>query len=313
VSTQIERWEAWRSLIRSSPSGPDGIERTLEELAENVTAAIRRRPLVDRWWEAAGIRVEARPMRARGRCDTSRPGTPVVVVRSTDNRYAQGFTVAHELAHLLLDQLPVERRGELGYRSVEDLCDQFAQNVIVPPARLSVELDPAAGAPAPAEVLRMCGLFEANPSVMLRALERQLCLRDETYLLARLRGHYRRPAEVGFRVDTTAGNKRLFWPRHTRVAKLGLTKLACDGEQAPHGAHLTGRETRAVIPLARLDRSTEDNAMAGPLSWQAVRQGKSGAYLLALLDIRELSGVRAGGDADAGPRPSRPTPKTISG
>ena len=127
---------------------------------------------------------------------------------------------------------------------------------------------------------------------MLRSLEHQLPLDGRTYLLARLRGHFRRPAAVAFRVDATAGSRRLFWPRDIRLAKLGLAKLAEEGGQARHGSYFNGRESRVVIPLARLDRRTGHNAMAGPLGWQAVRQGKNAAYLLALLDTSELQGVR---------------------
>ena len=71
-------------------------------------------------------------MRGRGRCDTSRFDYPVVLVSAADNRFAQGFTVAHEVAHLLVDQLPIGRRRELGYARMESLCDEFAHQVLVP-------------------------------------------------------------------------------------------------------------------------------------------------------------------------------------
>jgi len=295
----------WRERLQSCPPGPEGVERTLEELAETVTATLGRQPLAERWWRAAGIQIRERAMRARGRCDTSRVGAPVVLVRSADNRYAQGFTVAHEVAHLLVDQLPFERRSELGYEQVEKLCDGFARNVLVPPARLRAELGPRPEVPEPSEVLRLCGLFVANPSVVLRSLERELPFDGRTYLLARLRGHYRRPAAIAFRVDATAGTGKLFWPQDIRLAKLGLAVLAGEGERASHGEHFSGRDSEVVIPLARLDRTTDHNAMSGPVSWQAVRQGKGGAYLLALLDTHELRGVRVGGERRAIPRPKR--------
>jgi hypothetical protein len=231
-------------------------------------------------------------MRTRGRCDTSRSGPPTVLVRWDDNRYAQGFTVAHEVAHLLLERLPLNRRRELGYERVERLCDEFAHNVIVPPAMLAAELGPEPVAPSPGDTLRLCGLFEANPSVMLRALARQIPLERRTYLLARKRGHYLRPATVEYRVASTAGGEGLFWPKHIRLSKLGLVNLPMAAETAARGASFHGTETEIVVQLERLDRETGNNAMAGPVRWQAVAQGRDTPYVLALVDCRELRGVR---------------------
>jgi Zn-dependent peptidase ImmA (M78 family) len=233
-----------------------------------------------------------REMRTRGRCDTSRSGPPTVLVRWDDNRYAQGFTVAHEVAHLLLERLPLTRRRELGYERVERLCDEFAHNVIVPPAALAAELGPEPAAPSPADTLRLCGLFEANPSVMLRALARQIPLERKTYLLARKRGHYRRPAAVEYRVASTAGGGGLFWPKHIRLSKLGLVNLTAAAETSARGASFHGAEVEVVVQLERLDRETGHNAMAGPVRWQAVAQGRDTPYVLALVDCHEFRGVR---------------------
>ena len=49
----------------------------------------------------------------------------MVRVNQRQNRFAQQFTVAHEIGHLLLRSLPLERIREISNRDEEALCDDL--------------------------------------------------------------------------------------------------------------------------------------------------------------------------------------------
>jgi uncharacterized protein DUF955 len=229
-------------------------------------------------------------MWARGRCDVSAP-RPQVFVKKRDNLFAQNFTVAHEVAHLLMHSLSSHALSSIASGDEERLCDRFARDVVVPPARLEQLL---AGDPAPSveRVLRLCGVFGANPSVVLSALGGRGGLGDTAYVLARWRGHYRRPAVVDFRIDAAIGPAHLFWPHDLRLRKLGLLRLAESGSEVVHGTHIEGRDSWVMVPRRRLEDGSRHNAMAGAASWQAIRQGRDEPYLLARIKCRGLAGIR---------------------
>lgn len=257
-------------------------DETLWTIADAISEVLAIEGSVVRSWAAAGIAVRAVYMRGRGRCEVSDLERPLVYVNVEDNAFTQHFTVAHEIAHLLLSSLPSSRVSGLSHRAEEALCDEFAQRVIVPPSGLAAAL---AGdrSPTPERVLRLCGHFRANPSTMLRALSEQRLREHTTYLLARLRVHPRRPGVVGFRIDSVSGRGELFWPYKTRVENVGLVNLAASGEQARHGQYIDGCEDEVIVPLSRVTPNGE-NVAAGPVSWLAARQGRGEPYLLARID-----------------------------
>jgi len=214
-----------------------------------------------------------------------------VQVNVKDNDYTQQFTVAHEVGHLLLGSVPRDRLRELSHQGEELLCDRFARQVIVPPDELAQALGGNVE-PNPLEVLRLCGTFEANPSTMLRALGEDLCLDYSAYLLARLRGHYQRPAVAGFRIDAATGPADLFWPFEMRIEKVGLDRLATAGRAANHGEFIEGDDERLAVRLGKVDAATGDNFAIGPARWEAVRQGREAPYLLARIDCSCLQRTR---------------------
>jgi hypothetical protein len=290
------RWLVWQKRVTTAGAAGDDVRKTLLRVAAEVAAACPRGFVPTRRWVSSGVTVKPVGMRGRGRCDVSCPERSIYVNRS-DNRQTQQFTVAHEIGHLLLSSLPANRLREMSLREEEDLCDEFAHRVIVPPAELAHKL--AGEIPLPEWVLRLCGDFEANPSTMVRALGGQLDLARHAYLLARLRPHYLRPAITGFRVDAAAGPNGLFWPQHQRIEGLGLRALADAAREAPHGAFFEGNDERMVVPLARVDVKTRHNAMVGGVRWQGVRQGRKEPYVLALIDCSGLVSERLEGRDEA--------------
>lgn len=245
--------------------------------------------LVERW-SRAGVDVSIRSMWARGRCDVSAP-RPRVFVKKRSNLFAQNFTVAHEVAHLLMHSLSSRALSSIAPRDEERLCDRFARDVVVPPAPLERLLygDPT---PSVQRVLQLCGTFGANPSVVLSALGGLGGLGETAYVLARWRGHYRRPAVVDFRIDAAVGPAHLFWPHDRRLRKLGLLRLAECGSEVAHGTHIEGHDSWVMVPRRRLEDGSGHNAMAGTVGWQAIRQGRNEPYLLARIECGGLAGIR---------------------
>lgn len=284
-----ERWSFWAERLRRAAEG-GAWPRELGVIAAEVSRVVGARgPLVERW-ARAGVEVRIVRMRGRGRCDVLSP-TPRVFVKLRENRPAQHFTVAHEVAHLLLGSLPEDLVRSISLREEEGLCDGFAREVVVPPVKLNALLTPG-GAPLPQEVLTLCGAFGANPSVLLSALDHRGELGSYAYVLARWRGHYRRPDVVGFRIDAAIGPAGLFWPLGKRLRGLGLMNLARDASRAPHGTLFEGRDSLVTIHRRRLDPRSGDNAMVGPVSWEAARQGRQEPYLLARIECASLEAAR---------------------
>jgi hypothetical protein len=292
------RWLAWRERVVTADGKGYDIPTVLRGLASEIADACPRGAKATRRWAATGLSVREAPMRGRGRCDVS-ADAPVLYINRIDNRYAQHFTVAHEIGHLLLNSFSPERLRGVSHRQEEDLCDEFAQRVVVPPDELAAELN--GEPPALDQVLRICGLFEANPGTVVRALGSQLHLDRYAYLLARWRGHYRRPGILGFRIDAAAGPEALYWPLHQRVEGLGLEDLAKAAEEAEHGAFFEGFDEKVTVQLRKVETRSRHNVMTGPVRWQAVRQGRKRPYLLAIADCSLLAGERLANMKDNSP------------
>jgi hypothetical protein len=278
--------------VETTASGAGSVSVAMCELAAEMADARRREGSLGRRWAQIGVELRLARMQGRGRCEITADESPVVYVNDTDRLQTQEFTVAHEVAHLLLGSLPPERLRDLSYDQEEKLCDDFARRVLVPTDEFAAEL---AGdeRPSPRRVLELCGTFGASTSTILRALGHQLDLEDTAYVLARFRTHYRRPAVVGFRLDAVSGPARLFWPYETRIENVGLENLATAGAGAGHGEFFDGIEAELSVPLARVDRRTGHNTMVGPAGWLAVRQGLgSEPYVLARVDCSLLRGAR---------------------
>ena len=118
---------------------------------------------VEKLAEMVGIiAVRAVPLAIRGRL-TREPGGLVVEVNSALSTEDRRFVLAHEVAHILLEQDAIDRaagrfqrsagEGSLGYRQVEALCDFGAREIVLPLGSLRAKL--RKHAPSPAVVLNV--------------------------------------------------------------------------------------------------------------------------------------------------------------
>lgn len=283
------RWRTWHERVATAGGEGRDLMEVLRWAADEIAGACPRGAFPVQRWERSGVTVREAPMRGRGDCDLSAE-TPLVRVNQREHRFVQQFTVAHEIGHLLVKALPAERTREISARQEERICDELAQRMVIPPDQLAAELD--GQRPSLERVLRLCGHFEVNPSTFLRALQAQLYLDDEAYLLATWRGHYLRPSVQGFRIYAAAGPPALYWPSDQRIEGMGLRSLAGAAEEAAHGAFFEGRDEEAAIQFRKVDARSGHNAMVGPVAWQAVRQGRSAPYLLARIDCSRLTAQR---------------------
>ena len=286
-------WSELRTEIWRDPAD----RREIASRLLRLTGAIRprlvdSRDLADEW---AGLGIEVRPakMRARGLC-SGREDSRVVIVNADDPYEIQRFTVAHEVAHLLLTNERL-RRMPFSPREEESLCERFAGQLLIDREVLGGALRKADGPPHPEELLRLCGRLRVNVRPIQIAAGEALADTPYCVLLARYRGHWRRPQEIAFRVESIAGARHTYLPRHQRLASAGLARLARGAEEADHGALLEGSDRSVGIGLRGLGPSRSSSTAWGRVDWRATVQGREAPFLLAVLDLSALGTAGAEG------------------
>lgn len=277
-------WARMQARVWRPPVDRQAVRERLLALTPLLRQHLRESRQLATEWSPLGIEVKPVKMRARGLCSAS---GRVVYVNSDDRYELQRFTIAHEVGHLLLSG-PAPRRRPLSPQDEEFLCEEFAGRLLIDQAILASELTPLGGAPDPESLLRLCGRFRVNIRPMQIAVGEHLADSPYAVLLARRRGHWRRPAELAFRVDSLSGARHSYLPRHQRLASLGLTALDASAERARHGTVCEGSDPSVRVGLRGLDAEQSSATTRGAVGWRAIVQGNNSPFLLAVLDLRLL-------------------------
>jgi IrrE N-terminal-like domain len=271
-------WCAWSDLLAQAED-IDELDAALAEVAAEMRCYLGPSELSHRQWRRLGIRTVAAVLAASGGC--RREGRELIVfVNGRDDPRRQRFTVAHEVAHLLLD----EARGRLRLtRAVEEqLCDRFAAELLVPAAAMAAEVDSRGDRLNPSDVVDLGNRFGVNLQPILIAIRDHLAA-DQVLLVAREAGHPKRPAVVDYRFHTAAA-RTIYLPRHQRLRSVGLRSLAnwaCGRRERVSSGSDSGRfELRQAQP--RLS-----GVARGEVAWSA-RLLPNG-LLLASLDTSAMA------------------------
>ena len=288
-------WNSWRLLLWRDPLRRAAIEERLLALVPEIRERLGDARSLGDEWRKVGIDVRAVAMTARGSCSATAVAR-TVFVNASDPLELQRYTVAHELAHLLL----VPPNGELhllGRHEEEALCERFACRLLIPAKDVSAQL--TAGEPTPDDVLRLCGKLRLNVGPVVRAVGEQAGSERHHLLFARWRGHPRRPHDRAFRVETAAGNSHVFVPYGQRLSSIGLVELAAKADAAGHGDWLEGADTNVRVHLRGLAGERSSAVAHGPVAWRARRQGVVNPFIVAVLDLSAVldAALEAGGMA----------------
>jgi hypothetical protein len=237
---------------------------------------------------------------------TTRGGGRTVALRRDELPARRRFTLAHELAHHLLEA--VARDTVTIPREVEEtLCERFAERALMPDCAVAEYLA-SIGVPADAEaLLAFCRHFGVSISAAVRRLDRHIVpAAGVAIFTATCRQRPGRDEPLAYRIDTSATDRRLFLPRHRRLSSCQLDCLLdwADGACAGDSGH--GREGHVQLR----SRQRGISAFAGASAWGALAvnlpRGAShdGIGLLVFLSTAELLPIRAVRLARGGARSS---------
>jgi len=277
-------WDAWRGQLWRPPIRREELGLRLRALAPLIRARLRSERSLSEEWAPVGVEVAHVAMAARGSF-SPRSGSRAIFVNAHDAHPLQRFTVAHELAHLLL-AAPQRNVHVLEPDEEESLCDDFARTLLVP---LESIPEHVRAYPTPDEIVRLCGRLRVNVRPVLRQVGDVLGRSRHHLLLARWRGHRRRPAERDFRIEDAAGNPHVFLPFDERLLSTGLATLAARARDAQHGETFEGVDDDVVVRLRGLQGSRSSAVSYGRVRWRAQRQGRDRPpYVLVVLDLLEV-------------------------
>lgn len=216
-------------------------------------------------WQRLGVSVVNRPMVNSGGAKV-RDGVRRIFVSSSDSEARQRFTVAHEIAHLLLAD--VRREQKVSPDIEEVLCNQFAGEFLIPKDLLSKAVKRWGTLRLTLSRLEeLCRSFAVNYQPMIIALRRADLLPDDLCLFARMTGHSKRQDEVEYRVDFGFRHRFFYVPAEKRLQSLGLKELADWAEIASPGEIGSG-----WIPDLQLSLSRKGGGYGqaeGEVTWEA--------------------------------------------
>jgi hypothetical protein len=215
-----------------------------------------------RFWRAYDLRVVRRDLGAlRGLLRPSRSGQRIAVSIS-DHPRVQRFTVAHELAHVLIEDIDRSAIG-LDTPLEERLCDQFASHLLIPRDDLEVQLADFTGEPQ--ALLALIRRYDVSLSALLAAVAEQFHHHQLLAFAVSERGHKNRPQEICHRIHRVHC-RPFFLPEERRVVSLGLESLERHLRLRP--AYARGRDSNIEMPLWQPGSDRRSGIAVGEVDWE---------------------------------------------
>ena len=171
-------------------------------------------------WEPMRVEVIQTNMGASGGCRL-RQGYATVYVNREDGLQRRRYTIAHEVGHLFLQSGNSVERLRLSTYEEENLCDEFANHLLVSRALLEQQLDGIRRF-QPENLSSLATDFCVNLTPMVIALSECWNPAWGILILAKKRSHPRGSDSVEFRVEASAAATPWYVPKHSTLAKLGL-------------------------------------------------------------------------------------------
>lgn len=257
-------WQGARASLASARDTQTLVWGLLH-IADDLAPRLLGSSLSHAAWRALGVKVVQRDLQSlSGYCEP-KSRELLVIVRALDNARRQRFTVAHEIAHLLMGQVPCAAIG-LMPKAEERLCDRFASRLLVPRGDLAAQLARRNGEPE--DILALSERYGVSVSVTLAACGEWLKARRRLIVAASVRAHPKREEEIALRVFRFHSSPYLM-PEDGRLSSLGLGELA-DAVEAGGGGTRSGHTSRLTLRLWRPEGTPRSGNAKGPAAWRAL-------------------------------------------
>lgn len=237
-------------------------------------------------WQTIGIAVRRRRLAGSGLLLPDR--FPIEVwVRAGDDPRRQRFTVAHEICHLLLR----DTSSTCEWPDVEQFCDTFASELLVPRSRLSALRTATGALPSAEEIVQASNWFRVNLTPVLLQLQSLRVRQPSFALLAE-------PEESGvLRIKETAGAGAIGGPVcEQHLATVGSWGTEFEGNEFRFSGigRVASRFLLPTLPAAFRDESirkplARSGYVSGTVSWTGFKL-KNGRVVISatFLHLDEL-------------------------
>jgi hypothetical protein len=194
---------------------------------------------------ALGMEIARMP--GRGGLTARRDGGFFVGI-GVDGPRARRFTLAHEFAHVLLNRSQEQRSLVLNEDEEESLCEFFARRALAPPWLVHKYLNRSGTPKKISDIEEFARHFKISLRASLVVLQELLPERSPVgFIAVTWRGHAKRPAVMGMRIDTAAAARRIFLPSDVRLSSLGLRNLEASITSSEIGSRLSGSDDAVVL------------------------------------------------------------------
>lgn len=274
-------WDRWKSQLIATNGHVDRVRSVLGKIASEISTVRRRKLDLNTAWSGLGVQIVRLPSITHGRSNVVN-GRRYVYVNTETDIFRQHFTVAHEVAHLLLSNIVAGEIVNVDRKTIEKMCDMFSKDVMVPKDELFAHISRNGLPNAPAEVLDLCKTFLVNTETLIGALRPKLQGICRSYIVARQTGHPLRPGEIDYRVAVAAAGSGLFFPRHKRLSSMGFRSLISWADRAVRTDQAIGFDDDVTLKFWHRTSEYRSTISGARVDWSALLYRETPRTLLVV-------------------------------